>query len=364
MRLLFLCKRRPQGRDLLTRPYGRFFYLPYYLAKQGYDVTLMLLDYEAGDPVHCHAHGFEWFSVSAAPFRSATNLVIYARQAAFYIESQRPDWIIGLSDTWYGILATYLGKRYGIKTLIDAYDNYESYIPWFKPLHWLWRSSLRRATAISAAGPQLIELMSRNRRVNNLTAIVPMAADPIFQPLNAVDFRKKFGLPEEVPLIGYCGSLYKSRGVEIIFRAMEYVLASTPNAKLVISGRKEKGMQIPESITNSVIELGYLPDEKIPLLINTVDVLLVLNKPSAFGDYSYPAKLYEAMQCQKPVICSNTSSARWVLKCNPECLADSNDPKNLAKYIGLALSWKTKVYSSNPSWMSSASALNAILEAS
>lgn len=362
MRLLFLCKRRPQGRDLLTRPYGRFFYLPYYLAQQGHDVTLMLLDYEASESVHCHAHGFEWFSISAYPCGLTTNLITYAQQATLYIKTQHPDWIIGFSDTWYGILAVYLGKKYLVKSLIDAYDNYESYIPWFKPLHWLWRFSLRRATAISAAGPQLIELMSRSRRVNNISAIIPMAADPLFQPLNAINLRKEFALPEEAPLIGYCGSLYKNRGVEVLFQAMEHLLTSTSNAKLVVSGRKEKGIQIPESIKNAVIELGYLPDEKVPLLINTVDVLLVINKQSLFGDYSYPAKLYEAMKCQKPVICSNTASARWVLKCNPECLADSNDPKALANHIGLALSWKTKVYNSNPDWTFSAMTLIDMFE--
>jgi glycosyltransferase involved in cell wall biosynthesis len=322
----------------------------------------MLLDYKASESVHCQAQGIEWFSISAHPFRRPTNLAAYAEQAALYIKTQKPDWIIGFSDTWYGILATYLGERYCVKTLIDAYDNYESYIPWLKPLHWLWRFSLYRATAISAAGPQLIDLMSRSRRANSASAIIPMAADPLFQPINTIEFRKEFALPEEVPLVGYCGSLYKNRGVDVLFQAMEQLLTLTPNAKLVISGRKEKGIYIPESIKNAVIELGYLPDEIMPRLINTIDVLLVINKHSAFGDYSYPAKLYEAMQCQKPVICSNTISARWVLKSNPECLADSNDPKVLAKHIALALSWKTKVYNSNPNWILSAKALNAMLE--
>jgi len=111
MRLLFLCKRRPQGRDLLTRPYGRFFYLPYHLAQQGYDVTLLLLDYHASDPVHCYVNGIEWISVSIRQLKHSIGPIDYLRQAEMLVKTQTPDRIIGFSDTWYGILAVYLGER-------------------------------------------------------------------------------------------------------------------------------------------------------------------------------------------------------------------------------------------------------------
>ncbi|WP_081607888.1 glycosyltransferase [Methylomonas sp. MK1] len=361
MRLLFLCKRRPQGRDLLTRPYGRFFYLPYYLAQRGHDVTLLLMDYRPCDLIHRRAHGIEWFSVSVHPLKQSSGPIAYFRQAEKFIKTQKPDWIIGFSDTWYGILATYLGERYCVKSLIDAYDNYESYIPWLKPLHWLWRNSLQRCTAISAAGPQLAELMSRGR-VQNVSTIIPMAADPIFQPLSGVNFRQQFELSEGIPLVGYCGSLYSNRGVELLFQAMEYLLNWIPEAKLVITGRRDRYLKIPKQIRHAIIELGYLPDEKIPIIINSMDVLLVINRQSAFGDYSYPVKLYEAMKCHKAVIASNSAGASWILRNHPECLADSDNPIDLARHILDALAWKTKEYNSNQDWEFSARILQNLLE--
>ena len=39
MKILMLSKRRPQGRDLFTRPYGRFFHLPRLLAEAGHTVS-------------------------------------------------------------------------------------------------------------------------------------------------------------------------------------------------------------------------------------------------------------------------------------------------------------------------------------
>ncbi|QPK63421.1 glycosyltransferase family 4 protein [Methylomonas sp. LL1] len=363
MKIICLCKRRPQGRDLLTRPYGRFFYLPYHLAKQGHDVTILLLGYGDDPPIHYNAHGMDWYTESLRSQIHSRGTLTYLRRARILVQTHKPDWIIGLSDTWYGIMAAHLGSQYGIKILIDAYDNYESYIPWAKPLHWAWRSALKRATALTAAGPELAALISRERAESPAT-VIPMAADPIFQPINDESLRRRFDLPDGVPLIGYCGALYKNRGVSTLFQAMEYLLNDVPDAKLVLSGRKEQGLKIPKKIEHAVIQLGYLPDEKMPLLLNALDILLVVNRDSAFGNYSYPVKLYEAMQCRKPVIASNVAGTRWVLRNHPECLTDAGNPEYLARHIRDALLWKTKEYTPNCDWTDSALMLSDLLETS
>lgn len=356
MRLLFLCKRRPQQKDLLTRPYGRFFYLPYHLARQGHEVTILLLGYDDEPPIHCHAHGMEWYVESLRPLLRSSGPLAYIRRAQMLLETHKFDWITGFSDTWFGIFAVYLGRRYGVKTLVDAYDNYESYIPWAKPLHWVWRSTLRRATKLTAAGPQLAALMSQGREGGRAT-VIPMAADPIFQPIDEGSLRGQFELPENVPLVGYCGALYRSRGVEVLFKAMECLLVWVPDAKLVISGRAEQCIEIPKSMDHAVIQLGYLPDEQMPLLLNALDVLLVVNRHSAFGDYSYPVKLYEAMQCRRPVIATDSAGTSWVLKEHTECLVDGGNPEDIARRLRDSLSWKTKEYISNCDWAHSASIL-------
>lgn len=359
MKLLFLSKRRPQGRDLLTRPYGRFFHLPHHLAERGHDVTLLLLSYRPDPFEQRHQHDFEWISESLRPVLANRGPLAYLRRAEALIREQRPDWIIGLSDTWYGILAQWLGSRHGIKTLIDAYDNYESYLPGALPLHWAWRRALRRATALTAAGPALAERMSRGRR--NPATMVPMAADPLFQPMNRTDCREQLGLPPDVPLVGYCGSLYRNRGIEPWFRAFERLCRQEPELRWVISGRRGPGLVIPAPIRSRIIELGYLPDERMPLLLNAMDVLLVLNRPSAFGQYSYPAKLYEAMRCQVTVVASDVAGSRWIMRDHPECLADSTDPEGFAERVAQALQWGRKCYSADSDWAASALCLEQVL---
>lgn len=361
MRILCFCKRRPQDRDLLIRPYGRFFYFPYHLARRGHQVTLLLLGHQADPAEHHYQHGFEWHSESLRPIVGNGGPLAYIGQARILISNRQPDWIVGFSDIWYGILAQRLAAHYGCKSLIDAYDNYESYIPWAKPLHWAWRHALRRATALTAAGPNLAELMSRGRNDGG-AMIVPMAADPIFRPMDRKACRKQLDLPPDTPLVGYCGSLYRNRGVEILFQVIEILCRLLPGVKLVLSGRRQRGVEIPSAIRPSVIELGYLSDEQMPLLLNAMNVLLAMNRPSAFGNYSYPVKLYEAMQCRTPVVATDVVGTRWILRDHPECLVDSNDLDGIASSIRAACEWGTKDYGSLSQWETSASILEKVLQ--
>ncbi|WP_445370370.1 glycosyltransferase [Methylomonas sp. HW2-6] len=361
MRLLFLSKRHPQHRDILTRPYGRFFYLPLYLSKFGHDATVFLLDYSNSHAISCRSDGINWYSFSARPMTSKNNGIFsYIKHVEESIQQQQPDWIIGFSDTWYGILAVYLGKRYGIKSLVDAYDNYESYIPWCKPLHKAWHRALANASAVTGAGPELVKLLNQHTETG-FSAVIPMAADPIFKPIHASNLRALFGLPENEPLVGYCGSLYKNRGIEILEEFFIHLQKLAPTVKLVISGRRENSLRIPETIRDAVIELGYLPDEKIPLLINALDVMLVFNRDSEFGRFSYPIKLYEAMQCEKPVISSKVASTNWILRNHPECLVDNNEPISFANSVHQALQWNTKKYNPIYNWETSAKILEKLL---
>ena len=241
MKLLFLCKRRPQGKDLIERPYGRFYYLPKILAEKGHEVHILLLSYKNEPKISLEKDGINWTSISLikhGPFA-------YVREAEKIIKQIKPDWIVGFSDTYYGILAQKLGTKFNIPSLIDAYDNYESYIPWLKPLHALWRRSLSKATLVTAAGPSLVDLLGRFRP-GKPTEIIPMAADPIFQPMDKIECRQKLGLPVDKKLIGYSGStIHASRGIDILFKAFDSLKQEVPDIELVLTGRKGRNINNP-----------------------------------------------------------------------------------------------------------------------
>ena len=265
--------------------------------------------------------GITWVSESVYPFGP----LAYLAAAKRLVEEAEPDWVVGFSDTYYGILAVMLGEKYGIGSVIDAYDNYESYIPWLKPLHRFWRKALAQATLVTTAGPYLAQFLA-SFRVDKTAHVIPMASDPIFRPLDRAACRQKLGLPLDRKLLGYCGSLYHNRDVETMFRAFERLNRQVPGLEMVASGRRGKRVRTPEKMRH----LGYLPDELVPAFLNSVDVLLVANRLSDFGKFSYPVKLYEAMRCQIPVLAMDTPGANWILRSRKDFLARPGDPDDLA----------------------------------
>jgi glycosyltransferase involved in cell wall biosynthesis len=353
MKLIILCKRRPMGRDLVQRPYGRFSNLARVLASRGHEVHLALLSYQLDVPVNEIQNGYQVYSIPALP----TAITAYLRLVKKLIREKSPDWLIGVSDTYYGILAQRYGARYGIRSLIDAYDNFESYISWCTPLHVVWRRALRNATAISAAGPALLEFMSEGRGPKP-RLLMPMAADrSVFQRLDKQDCRAEFGLPHKAKLVGYCGSIYPNRGIDVLFQAMEILGKSNPDVQLVLSGRVHPRLALPANC----IWLGYLADDKVPRLINSLDVLAVVNQPSAFGSFSYPVKLYEAMSCGIPAVATRTQATEWILESRAELLAAPGDAKDLSNKLARALTIGSIDYGRQTTWEDSGTALEKFL---
>jgi glycosyltransferase involved in cell wall biosynthesis len=337
VKILFLCKRRPQGKDLVTTPYGRFFHLPRILAERGHEVSIALLDYRNSEEAEFDAHGIHW---SSSPIR--TYLATVERQTA----DLQVDWVVGFSDTYFGILAARLARKHGLRFCIDAYDNYESYMPWAKPLHWLWRRALRRADLITAAGPGLVSKMAGTESGKRV-AVVPMAADPTgFEPRDRMACRRLLQLPTDRPLVGYCGSMHRSRGVDVLFDAIPLVLKGRPEVRFIHSGRTWSDVPLPKTITS----LGFIDDDKVPVVLNSMDVLVVTNRVSSFGSHSYPVKLYEAMNCKVPVIATRTLATEWILGSHPECLVEPADAEGLSAAILRALSQPSADYQNVTSW--------------
>ena len=355
MKFLCLAKRRPQQKDLVARPYGRFYYLPYLLAQRGHDISVALLGYKPDRPLVFNKEGVQWSCESVFNWKSSG----YFGTIKSLIRKIRPDWIIGFSDTYYGILAAHYGQKYGIRFAIDAYDNYESYLPWCKPLHLLWRNAIKKADVVTAAGPQLAHYLNRFRP-HKKVHIVPMAADPTgFKSLDKRQCRHKLNLPQDKKLIGYCGSMSQNRGVQTAFSAYESVRREYPDSLFILSGHRPAKMPLPANTRH----LGYVTDDLVPILLNCMDVLLIPNRLTEFGNFSYPVKLYEAMACQIPVVATATEPAKWILDNEQQYLAQPGDADDMALKIREALQLEKTSYEKLNTWENSCDAFEkALLE--
>jgi glycosyltransferase involved in cell wall biosynthesis len=353
MKLLFVCKRHPQQRDLIERPYGRFYHLPTQLAALGHEVRVLLCSHRKLASLRVRSAGVEWVSgdlLADGPYR-------YLQQARAEARAFQPDWVIGLSDTYCGWLARRLAKSTRAQLAVDAYDNFEAYMPWNLPLHWLWRSAVRTADLVTAAGPQLAERLQSHRVAGHPTEVLAMAADPEFVTLDRIECRRQLGLPLDAPLLGYIGSWTKDRGTHLLLDAFRIVRAVRPDVRLVLSGRPPaEALQTP-----GVIGSGYVADAQLPALVNAVDVACVITAETGFGLYSYPAKLCEAMACGVPIAATATPAVRWMLGERDACMAPLADAEAYARCLLDQLTSPRTDYGPQASWASLAARYNALL---
>ena len=329
-RLVFLSKRRPSGGDLYQRPFGRFGNLPIELAKKGCKVTVICLSHRRDENDQRQYMGVDWVSISASPNPLAAISRLKKQTCDF-----EPDWVVGFSDTYYGILATHLAKKIGCQSLVDAYDNYQSYIPWAFPLHWAWRSALKKADLVSAAGLPLLELLNTSRP-NKDGVIVPMCADENFFSVDeeaAEQCRKKYKLPDDKALIGYCGSIDRNRDLALLLEVIEAARNLRPDMLFIVTGRNNRQIEFPDNC----LHLGFVDADDMPGIVTNLDIMLAVNKSSAFGNHSYPVKLYEAAACGVKTITSHTQATQWMYGDHSQSLIDVGNCSQLLDKLITAL---------------------------
>ena len=184
-----------------------------------------------------------------------------------------------------------------------------------------------------------------------------MTADPEFRRRDRAACRQELGLPADLPLIGYIGSWTRSRRTLLILDAFERIRARRPDARLVLSGRP------PQSVldTPGVINLGYLPDRQVPLLVAALDVASVVTADTPFGRYSYPAKLCEAIACRTPVVAAGGGPLRWMLGDSDAHLVPQGDVGRFSDRVLALLDAPVADYPEQPGWPEIARRLASML---
>lgn len=353
MRILFITKPHPQQRDVIERPYGRFHYLPVELAAAGHDVSVTMCSIRRLASTKLTRDGVAISSHDVL----VLGLPVLWRTLLAEARAIRPDWIIGCADSWTGILAAHLAARLNARLAIDAYDNYEAYMPWNFPLRWAWRAAVRKAALVTAAGPQLAEHLQQFRRGRRRAEVVPMAADPAFFPRDRASCRAALGLPATACLLGYLGSWAQRRGTSVLIESLAQIRQSRPDVYLVLSGNPPA----PVASQTGVIALGYLDDAQLPLLVSALDVACVITADTAFGRHSYPAKLCEAMACGVPVVASASDPICWMLGGDQRFLARIGQADDVSSRALANLALGRVDYGELPSWTNSGRQFEALL---
>lgn len=329
MRVVVLTKRQYTNRDVLDDRYGRLWEIPLGLAREGHRVTCVCLSYRkksAGleNYEDAQGHAIRWVSVNLGVF-AIFGILKYLYIANKIIREESPDVIWSCSDTIYNVVGYYFSKLYKCRSIADLYDNFESFASYRVPvLRTLFHKAVRDSDGVSCVSECLRRHVVAAYGRAKLTSVVTNAVDTnVFRPMDKADCRDKLGLPQDIVLVGSAGAMDSERGAHIMFQANAECPAELAGVHFAIAGYRPAGTQIP--IADNVHDLGLLPFEDVPILLNSLDLAVVYNRKSLFGEFCFPQKFYEMLACHIPIIAANVGEMSLLLKSKPHLLYEDGD---------------------------------------
>lgn len=361
MRILFLCKRRYMGKDLLGDRYGRFFELPEILARRGNPVAGLTIRYAgSAEPRHGLATeaGVQWQAVELMPHPHLA-LLRYRRMLAALLREFQPEVIVGASDAFHVILAARLGRRHGVPVVADLYDHFDAYAATRMPgVRFALRRALRRVDGVSCVSPALLQWVAGLRGSAAGVELLPNGVmSELFRPLDRSACRDELGLPRQAPLIGTAGTLDAARDIGSLYRAFELLARDVPDLHLVVAGRRD----VAPPRGDRLIDLGQLAHAQVPTLFGALDLGIVCNADSLFARYCDPQKLAEMRACGLPAVVADTFGGTLRPEAGALWLYTPGSPDSLAEQVRNALGAGRRPPPEGIGWADRAAALEAIL---
>jgi len=198
---------------------------------------------------------------------------------------------------------------------------------------------VRRIVAISRA---LQDNLLKEYGIKGKKIIVaPDGVDESWLNMNIdnTESRKQLGYSKSDCVIGYSGSLYQGRGIELI---MEVAKRRTSDKFLIIGGpdeERERFVIIAKSLElNNFQFIGYIPNSLLPQYLFSCDILLMpyqrkletANKGPDTSKYMSPLKMFEYLATGKPIIASNLEVIKEILVNERNALLF--EPDNISKW--------------------------------
>lgn len=354
------------GKDLLDDRFGRFRELPLALARLGHEVQGISLSYRRRaegsitDFVPSQDGQVIWHSLNLVNgFVPA--LQSYFKHARHLLRDFYPDIIWACSDAYHAIFGSRLSLECQAKCVIDLYDNFEAFGATKLPtVLALFKRAVRGADGVTCFSRRLAErIVQTYPRVKPTVVIESGVNTESFSPRDRTLCRQQLGLPEDATIIGTAGALYRDRGIDVLFRGLEILNAEDGNVHLALAGPRDRWSSIPKN--PNVHDLGIISWDRVPLLINALDVAVSCYRDSEIGRYSFPQKAYEIIACQTPIVSTAVGTMIDLLASHPECLFEPDNPESFARAVRSQLARPAPIDLKAPSWSDSARQLEEFL---
>jgi glycosyltransferase involved in cell wall biosynthesis len=330
MRVQFIGKRFYTNRDAFLERFGRIYQLPYWWAASGHEVDLWLIDYHGRlvDQACDDALMVETTPVLRWRFFVRWFSACFGRRSA-----AQPDIIVASGDCYIGLLGYAIARTCGAKFVFDVYDRYDIFgsyrrLPGFDPQTFL----LRNADLVSFASAAVLDELGPLTRD---AVLVRNGIDlGLFTTLPMHESRKQYELPDNVPLIGYFGSMEIDRGVGDLIDAVARLVDQGITLNLVIGGKANSAINFDYPWVRYLGNLNY---GQMPTALASCDLLALPYRQSELMDQGASCKIAEYIAVQRPIVATRTQN---FVRNFPEqaveldgLLATPGDPKDLGRCI-------------------------------
>ena len=183
------------------------------------------------------------------------------------------------------------------------------------------------------------DLFHKFGKVKNLKKI-----DTLHDGVDLIKFKNNKIIENSTPLLTYCGSLSKSKGIDLIINSAKYI----NNVEFQIIGGLKVDVDHYKKIANdngvkNINFIGQVNYSDVPNLLNKSDILLLPSSAKNIKSRNYTSamKLFEYMSIGKPIIASNIPSNTEILENNVNCLLfEPDNPKSMVEKINTLINDK------------------------
>lgn len=178
---------------------------------------------------------------------------------------------------------------------------------------------IRRVDAVTTICEGLRSDIVSRGVLNSHISVVPNAVNPdrfeFMKPRNE-GVRAKYNLGT-APVLGFIGSFYSYEGLDMLVRAMPFVLDKRADARLLLVGGEEQedGLRklVSELGLESVVTFaGRVPHEDVAEYYSAIDILVYPRKSMRLTELVTPLKPLEAMALGKPLVLSDVGGHREI----------------------------------------------------
>jgi glycosyltransferase involved in cell wall biosynthesis len=170
------------------------------------------------------------------------------------------------------------------------------------------RFVIRRADAVRVVSANIAQDAAASGVARERIALVPSRCDTeLFHPDRWMTagrtMRRSFPPPHESPVVGFVGTLNRSKGLDVLLSAAELLAAQRRPVRFAVAGDGPLRKELEEAAISAELRialLGRLPTADVPCFLAAIDVLAV---PSY--DEGLPRVVLEAMAMRVPVVASD-----------------------------------------------------------